>query len=225
MKKAEVLEIIEPKNIYTGPKDAPITLVEFGDYESDECAKANEIVKQILEAYPEKVKFIFRHFPLLKFHQKAHKAAEAAIAAGQEGKFWDMHQAIFLYRRNLGVTSLKLYAREVGVKNKKFLDELINGMYGWHVQGDLQEGQKLGVVKVPAFFINGERFEEQPTFKNLSARIETLLRSKKPKAKTPAKASVKTVKPEAATAVKAVKTVKPVKTVKSATISRATKRA
>src|SRR5687768_4427705 len=109
MKKAEVPEIIEPKNIFTGEKDAPITLVEFGDYESEGCFKANEVVKQLMETYPGKIKFIFRHFPLLKFHQKAHKAAEAAIAAGQEGKFWEMHQAIFENKRNIGVTSLKLY--------------------------------------------------------------------------------------------------------------------
>lgn len=187
MKKAEVPEIIEPKDIFTGEKNAPVTLMQFGDYESEACFKANDVVKQIFEAYPGKIKFIFRHFPLLKFHQKAHKAAEAAIAAGQEGKFWEMHQAIFENKRNIGLTSLKLYAREVGVKNKKFLDELINGTYGWQVHGDLSDGQKLGVEKIPTFFINGVKFEQDPSFKNLSAQIESLLRSKK------------TVKPKSAT--------------------------
>ena len=183
MKKQEVPEVIEPKDIFTGEENAPITITEYGDYESDECLKANEVVKELLELFPGKIKFIFRHFPLLQFHQKAHKAAEAAIAAGQEGRFWQMHQAIFQNRRNLGVTSLKLYAREAGVKNKKFLDELINGTYGWYVHGDLVEGKSLGVTTIPAFFINQVRFEKEPTLKNMKSHIESLLVTKKTKGK------------------------------------------
>ena len=186
MKKQEVPEVIEPRDIFTGDANAPITIMEFGDYESDECLKANEVVKELLELFAGKVKFVFRHFPLLQFHQKAHKAAEAAIAAGQEGRFWQMHQAIFQNRRNLGVTSLKLYAREAGVKNKKFLDELINGTYGWYVHGDLVEGKSLGVVTIPVFFINDIRFEKEPTLKNMKPYIESLLVTKKTKAKSPA---------------------------------------
>ncbi|MGI8635976.1 MAG: DsbA family protein, partial [Segetibacter sp.] len=91
MKKAEIVEVIPSKKILVGEKDAPVTLMEFGDYESEACAKANEVVKKIMLAFPGKVNFIFRHFPLLKLHQKAHKAAEASLAAAQEGKFWDMH--------------------------------------------------------------------------------------------------------------------------------------
>ena len=76
MKKPEIIEVIPTKKITVGIEDAPITLMEFGDYESVECAKANEVVKAILDAYPQEVKFMFRHFPLLKFHQKAHKAEQ-----------------------------------------------------------------------------------------------------------------------------------------------------
>lgn len=184
MKKQEVVVVIEPKDIFTGDADAPVIITEFGDYESEECLKANDVVKEIMELFPGKIKFIFRHFPLLQFHQKAHKAAEAAIAAGQEGKFWEMHQAIFANRRNIGVTSLKLYAREAGVVNKKFLDELINGTYGWYVHGDLQEGKELGVTTIPAFFINKVRFTQEPNLKNMKAHIENLLGSKKSKPKS-----------------------------------------
>ena len=182
MKKAEVVEVIPSTKIFVGEKDAPITLVEFGDYESEACAKANEVVKAILEAFPDKVKFIFRHFPMLKIHQKAHKAAEASLAAAQEGKFWEMHNELFTNRHSLGVISLKGHARDVGVKSKKFLEELINGYYGIYIQDDLKEGIKSGVKEIPAFFINGERFEQEPTFKNLSAHIQGLLQSKKTKA-------------------------------------------
>lgn len=186
----EVVEIIEPKKMVTGAKGAPVTITEFGDYESQACATANEVVTQLLEDFEGQVKFIFRHFPLLKTHQKAHKASEAAIAAGQEEKFWEMHNKLFANRRNLGVISLKSHAREAGVTSKKFLEELINGTYGVYVQDDLKEGIKLGVTDIPAFFINGKRFEKEPTYKNLSSYIKTLLDEKKDKVKAVQKVGV-----------------------------------
>lgn len=183
--KKEIEEIIEPKDIFVGKKDAPVTLMEFGEYENEDCAKANEVVKQLLEEYEGKIRFNFRHFPLTLVHQRSMKAGEAAVAAAQEGKFWEMHNVLFSNRRSLGTTSLKLHSKEAGVKNKKFLDELVNGVYGWQVQDDLKEGIDRGVKSVPAFFINGEPFTGKPTFANLSAAIESAL--KKAKRKTAAK--------------------------------------
>ena len=182
MKKPEIIEVIPTKKITVGNEEAPITLMEFGDYESVECAKANEVVKEILQAYPQEVKFMFRHFPLLKFHQKAHKAAEASLAAAQEGKFWDMHNELFANRHSLGTISLKGHARDVGVKSKKFLEDLINGFYGIYVQDDLKEGMRMGVKNVPTFFVNGKLVEGEPTYKNIAACIEELLQTKKTKA-------------------------------------------
>lgn len=186
--KKEIEEIIEPKDIFVGKKDAPITLMEFGEYESEECAKVNEVVKQVLEEYEEQVKFNFRHFPLTKIHQRSLKASESAVAAGQEGKFWEMHNVLFSNRRNLGTTSLKLHSKEAGVKSKKFLDDLVNGVFGWQVQDDLRDGINLGVKEIPAFFINGKPFVGKPTFANLSAAIDEALKSVKKK--TAAKAKV-----------------------------------
>lgn len=182
MKKTEIVEVIPSKKIVVGDPKAPVSLVEFGDYESEACAKAHEVVKAVLEAFPNEVKFVFRHFPLLKIHQKAHKAAEASLAAAQEGKFWEMHNELFANRHSLGVISLKGHARDVGVKSKKFLEELINGHYGVYVQDDLKEGLELGVTTVPSFFINGKRFEQEPTLKNLSNYIKELLQTRKQKA-------------------------------------------
>jgi protein-disulfide isomerase len=167
--------VIEPRDMVVGDPTAPITLVEFGDYESIECVQANEAVKEVLEKYEGRVKFIFRHFPLTLVHQKAHKAAEAAIGAGQEGKFWEMHNLLFENRRNLGTISLKSYAKEVGVTNKRYLDDLIGGAWGWNVQDDLREGLERGVRTIPAFFINDEKFEGEPTTKKLAAAIEEAL--------------------------------------------------
>ena len=183
-KKDDII-IIEPREVFVGKKDAPVTLIEFGEYENEECAKVNEIVKQLLEEFDGKIKFQFRHFPLTLIHQRSLKASESAIAAAQEGKFWEMHNVLFNNRRNLGTTSLKLYSKEAGVKNKKFLDDLVNGVYGWQVQDDLKEGHSRGVKELPAFFINDTPFNGKPTFANLSAAIKNALR--KAKTKSPAK--------------------------------------
>jgi protein-disulfide isomerase len=174
MKKAEIVEVIPSKKIVVGDKSAPVTLMMFGDYESAACAKANDVVKELLEVFPQEVKFIFRHFPLLKIHQKAHKAAEASLAAAQEGKFWEMHNELFANPHSLGIISLKEHARAVGVKSKKLLDELINSYYGIYVQDDLREGIALGVRDIPTFFVNGKSFDGKPTFKNLSDLIKQL---------------------------------------------------
>ena len=174
----EVVPVIPPKEIVIGEASAPVNIVMFGDYESDACAKATNVIAELLKEYDGKINFVFRHFPLTKIHQKAHKAAEAAIGAAQEGKFWEMHQYIFAHRNNLGIISLKSYAREVGVTDKKFLENLMNSYFGWFVQDDLREGLEMGVTDIPCFFINGTRFEKEPTLKNLQAQINELLTKK-----------------------------------------------
>ena len=191
-------EIIEPKDIFVGKKDAPVILMEFGEYENEECAKANEIVKQILEDYDGKVKFNFRHFPLTRIHQRSLKAAESAIAAAQEGKFWEMHNVLFQNRRNLGTTSLKLHSKDAGVKNKNFLEELVNGTYGWQVQDDLKEGLDRGVKDIPAFFVNDVPVKGKATYASISAAIEDALKGSKKKTTAVKKAPAKKPAPKAA---------------------------
>ena len=176
----EIAPVIPPKEIVTGAASAKVKIVMFGDYESEACAKATDVVEDLLSEYDGKINFVFRHFPLTKIHQKAHKAAEAAIGASQEGKFWEMHRYMFKHRNNLGIISLKSYAREVGVTDKKFLENLMNSYFGWFVQDDLREGLEIGVTEVPCFFLNGVRFDKDPTYKNLEAAIKGLLTKKVP---------------------------------------------
>jgi len=183
-KKEEII-IIKPREVFVGDEDAPVTLMEFGEYENEDCAKANAVVKQLLEKYEGKIKFNFRHFPLTRIHQRSLKASESAVAAAQSGKFWEMHNILFDNRRSLGTVSLKLHSKEAGIKDKKFLDDLVNGTYGWEVQDDLKEGIDRGVKTLPTFFINEERFELKPNFENLSKAIDAALR--KAKKKTPEK--------------------------------------
>ena len=232
--KKEVVEIIEPRDVFVGNAKAEVTLEEFGEYESEVCAKANEIVKKILEEYDGLVRFNFRHFPLTNIHQRSLKAGEAAVATAQDGKFWEMHNILFANRKNLGTTSLKLYSKEAGVQNKRFLDDLVNATYGWQVQGDLREGLDRGVKEVPAFFVNGERvakatYEEikkviDETLKRLkkkgAAKVATAVRReiRKPEAKSArgskssARPAEKVVKPEVKLPVKPVATA-PIKAV------------
>lgn len=180
--KKEIVEIIEPKDVFVGNPKAAVTLEEFGEYESEACAKANEIVKKLLNDYDGKIRFNFRHFPLTNIHQRSLKAGEAAVATAQEGKFWEMHNILFANRKNLGTTSLKLHSREAGVSNKKFLDDLVNATYGWQVQGDLREGLNRGVKDVPTFFVNGVKVTGKATYEELSKAIDAALKKVKKKA-------------------------------------------
>jgi protein-disulfide isomerase len=175
MNTRKVAEIIEPRNVFVGNPQAPVTLTEFADYEMMAAGAAHQVVKEILAKYEGKVRFSFRHFPLRSRHQKAQKAAEASVAAAQEGKFWEMHEKLLENRRQLGTISLKGYAKEVGINSKSFLDSLIDGKYAWSVQDDLDEGIRLGVREIPAFFVNGERLQEPVTVESLSKKIETAL--------------------------------------------------
>jgi protein-disulfide isomerase len=186
MPEKEIVIIIKPTEMFVGNKNAAVTLMEFGEYESEECAKVNEVVKQLLEKYDGKIRFQFRHFPLTKIHQRSLKASESAVAAGQTGKFWEMHNILFHNRRNLGTTSLKLYSREAGISDKNFLDNLVNGTYGWQVQDDIKEGIRRGVKEIPVFFVNDEMVTLKPTVENLSKAIDSALRKakRKPTAKT-----------------------------------------
>lgn len=173
------IEIISPKEFWVGDKNATISLVEFGDYESEACAKANEVVKKLLVEFDGKLKFNFRHFPLTKIHQRSHKAAEVSVAAAQEGKFWEMHNALFAHRRQLGTISLKIYAKEVGVANKRLLSELVDSVYGWSVKNDLLEGLDKGVRDVPTFFINDELYEGKPSYEGLKKAIAEVVKMQK----------------------------------------------
>jgi len=183
--KAQVVEIIPTKDIWVGDKQAPVKLVMYGDYESEACSKANEVVNQVMEKYEGRVQFNFRHFPLTKIHQRAHKAAEASVGAAQEGKFWPMHNLLFEHRRRLGTISLKEYAKEAGVTDKNFLTKLVDSVYGWSVRADLLEGADKGIRDVPVFYLNGEMYKGAVNLNSLSKEIDSLLKKQKaPAAKT-----------------------------------------
>jgi len=177
--KGQLPEIIPTKDIWVGNKNAQVKMVMYGDYESEVCSKANIIVNQLLEKYEGKLQFNFRHFPLTRIHQRAHKAAEASVGAAQEGKFWPMHNLLFEHRRRLGTISLKEYAKEAGVTDKNFLTKLVDSVYGWSVRADLLEGADKGIRDVPVFYLNDNLYKGQVNLNALSKEIDGLLKSKK----------------------------------------------
>jgi len=170
-------EILEPSEIYIGDRNAPVTIKFYVDYESLACLHANEVVKTIFEASPQQTKLNIRHFPLTSKHQKAMKAAEAAVAASQENKLWQLHNLLFENRKHLGLISLKKYAKEAGLANKKFFDELVNGKYAWAVRSDLMDAVQKGIRNVPAILVNDHLFEEEITVENLQRFINDVVQS------------------------------------------------
>jgi protein-disulfide isomerase len=171
MIKNKAMEAIQTRDVFVGDENAPVTITTFIDYESAACASLNDILKELLSSYEGKVKLNFRHFPMAHKHQKAMKAAEASVAAAQEGLFWPMHNLLFENNKKLGTISLKQYAKEAGSTNKRFLDQMVNGTYAWQVREDLLEAVEKGLKEVPVIFINGVRYLDEINYQNLQAEI------------------------------------------------------
>ena len=172
--------VILPKDVLIGHPQAQLTLTEYGDYECETALHNDLIVREVLQRYPGMVNFNYRHFPQTRIHQKAHKAAEAAIAAAQVGKFPQMHDMLLHNRRNLGAASLAYYARELGIGGLHFLDALVTGRFGQYVQSDRAAGLKLGVKDAPTFFINGQRLEGRITVRNICEQIDVMFKLLRP---------------------------------------------
>lgn len=138
-----------------GPADAPITLVEFSDYECPFCKNAEPIVEQVLERYPTQVRFVYRHFPLESIHRQARAASQAALCAGDQGKFWDYHRMLFAQSPKLGEAQLKDYAVQVGLDPAAFAACMAEKRHDDKITGDVAAGDQAGVSGTPAFFVNG----------------------------------------------------------------------
>ncbi|HTN51376.1 MAG TPA: thioredoxin domain-containing protein [Anaeromyxobacter sp.] len=137
-----------------GPETAPVTIVEFSDYQCPFCVKAEPTVKDLLAAYPGKIRLVYRDFPL-PTHTLAPKAAEAAHCAGDQSKYWEMHDRLFASGGKLSVSDLKAYAREVGLDGTKFDKCLDSGEKASAVAFHQKAGQDVGVTGTPAFYVNG----------------------------------------------------------------------
>jgi protein-disulfide isomerase len=137
-----------------GPSNAPVTIVEFSDFQCPFCGRVVPTVRQIEQNYGGKVKVAFKQMPL-PFHNMAQKAAEAALAANAQGKFWEMHDKMFGNQRALDQASLEQYAQEIGLDVNRFKADLESGKYKDAIEADKRLGQSLGATGTPTFFVNG----------------------------------------------------------------------
>ena len=142
-----------------GPEDAPVTLVEYGDYECPYCGMAHPIVKRAQRELASRLRFVFRHFPLAEIHPHARLAAQAAEAAAAQGRFWEMHDTLFEHQDALEAEDLLSYAKLVGVDTAQFARDLEAGTHAKRVRDDFRNGVRSGVNGTPTFFVNGERYE------------------------------------------------------------------
>ena len=150
---------VGPNDHAAGPADAPVTLVEYGDFECPYCGQAYPIVKALQERLGKRLRFVFRHFPLSESHPHAEHAAETAEAAGAQGRFWEMHDALYEHQRALRDEALIGYATELGLDAARVARELEDGAWTARVQADFRGGVRSGVNGTPTFFINGERYD------------------------------------------------------------------
>lgn len=141
-----------------GPASAPLTLVEYADYECPDSRRATPVVKALLSRFGSRLHFVFRHFPLKQVHEQAEHAAEVAEAAGAQGKYWEMHDR--LYERQFALDDVYLieYAADLGLDAARVQRELEEHVHLARVRADFKGGLESGVKGTPTFFVNGLRF-------------------------------------------------------------------
>jgi protein-disulfide isomerase len=147
------------KDFISGPEKAKITLVEYGDYQCPYCGQAYPIVKKIQEKLGDDLRFVFRNFPLAEIHPNAMNAAEAALSAGEHGKFWQMHDSLYEHQNALDDKHLVQYAGELGLDTPKFKNDLRNQTHSSRIEEDFLSGVRSGVNGTPTFFINEIRYD------------------------------------------------------------------
>ena len=164
-----------------GPRSAPVTLVEYGDYECPYCGRAEIVVRELLVSFGDDLRYVWRHLPLNDVHPNAQMAAEAAEAAGAQGAFWEMSDRLLAHQDQLAPSDLRRHAGELGLDVDRFWDELRQREYASRVADDVTTADSSGVAGTPGFFINGRRHQGAYDIETLtaavsSARARTLLR-------------------------------------------------
>ncbi|MDO9187075.1 MAG: thioredoxin domain-containing protein [Bacteroidia bacterium] len=142
-----------------GNSNAPLELVEYGDFECSDCGHAYPIIKTIQQALGDDLKFVFRNFPLTQIHPHAVNAAVAAEAAALQNKFWEMHDMILQNQKHLESEDLLLYAIKIGLDPNQFENDMQNNALRAKVEADFESGVRSGVNRTPSFFINGVKYE------------------------------------------------------------------
>ena len=158
-----------------GPDNAPVTLLEYGDYQCPYCGRAYPVVKQVQRYFGPRLRFAFRHFPLTEIHEFAETAAETAEYAGFYGRFWEAHDMLFENQDRLGVPLFLAIVRYLGLSEQGLRDALAHGTFSDKVRRDFLSGVRSGVNGTPTFFIDNRRYDGPVEFEPMVATIAAQL--------------------------------------------------
>jgi protein-disulfide isomerase len=162
----------EGRDHIQGSSSAPVTLVEYGDYECPYCGAAYPIVKEVQARMGERLRFVFRNFPISTSHPHAEQAAEAAEAAGAQGRFWEMHDTLYENQGRLTKPDLHAYAQQLELDVQPFDRELAEHVHAGRVREDFMSGVRSGVNGTPTFYVNGARHDGPFDLETLLAAVE-----------------------------------------------------
>jgi protein-disulfide isomerase len=158
-----------------GRKDAPLVLVEYGDYQCPACGAAYPVVQRLQDTLQKELRFVFRNFPLAQIHEYAISAARAAEAAAFQGQFWPMHDLLFESQPQFDDDSLLLYAKALGLSVPKFVADADSKAVTDRIVADIEGGARSGVNGTPTFFVNGFRVDGGHSYENLLTALQSAL--------------------------------------------------
>jgi protein-disulfide isomerase len=164
--------VSEVRDHIQGPSDAAVTLVEYGDYECPYCGAAYPIIKKVQDRMGERLRFVFRNFPISTSHPHAERAAEAAEAAAAQGRFWPMHDLLYENQSRLRDEDLRVYAERLELDVESFDRELAEHVHEARVREDFMSGVRSGVNGTPSFYVNGVRHDDSYDLETLLAVLE-----------------------------------------------------
>jgi protein-disulfide isomerase len=166
---------VTPEDHIQGPLDAEVTLLQYGDYECPYTRRSLRSIHALQREYPDRLRFVFRHFPLEPIHPHARAAARAAEAAGAQGRFWVMHEHLFEHQKALEDHDLHQYAIDLGLAPDQFDRDRTSPEVGRRIDRDLASGERSGVEGTPTFYVNGVRHDGPSDVDGLRSAIETAL--------------------------------------------------
>jgi Na+/H+ antiporter NhaA len=173
----DLSEDVDPaRDHIRGPEEAPVTLVEYGDYECPYCGQAEPVIRELIDSFGDEVRYVWRHLPLSDVHPNAQTAAEASEAAAAQGAFWPMHDLLLAHQDALSDEDLTGYARELNLDAERFWDELRRRRYADRVGEDVASADASGVAGTPSFFINGRRHQGAYDINTLTNAVTTARR-------------------------------------------------
>ena len=175
----DLTETVDATDHSLGPVNAPVVVVEYGDFECPNCKQAAPAVEIMLRRFENKVRFVFRHFPIFDMHSHALQAAEAAECAGAQGKFWEMHTKLFEHQTHLDREHLLRYADDLGLDIARFTAELDDEVYRQRIHEHLESGKRSGVRGTPGFFVNGRIVDVSFGLHALLDAVDSALRGRR----------------------------------------------